>query len=275
MIKVKCEGAEKVTPKLGPRKCSFFWVSSPTFVLTQARAVWQWYNYAAEAVRGNKIVLNINFDETSVAYYYGEGKGYVLVNAKDKSAKEAVTHAARGEMRGAMTHVAVICDHSEIQSELPQVFISNKILRSLKAYTDVDNALPRNIFIVRQDSGWNNNDIMSKLIRLLGKALAPRRGQVAPIIFMDTARCHGHARVLRACRDTGIVPIFIPAKATWLLQPLDTHAFALYKASMRRAYNDAQIDSGNNVLYTVSWIWILVKVTQQVLQGRTWKRSFE
>ena len=115
---------------------------------------------------------------------------------------------------------------------------------------------------------------MLTIIRLLGKALAPRRGQVAPIIFMDTARCHGHARVLRACRDTGIVPIFIPAKATWLLQPLDTHAFALYKAAMRRAYNDAHIDCGNNVLYTVSWIWILVTFTQRVLQGRTWKRSF-
>ena len=178
-------------------------------------------------------------------------------------------------MRGAMTHVAVIRDHSEIQLELPQVFTSNKIFISLKAYKQVDQASPRNLFIVRQDSGWNNNDIMSKIIRLLGKALAPRRGQVAPIIFMDTARCHGHARVLRACRDTGIVPIFIPAKATWLLQPLDTHAFALYKAALRRAYNDAHIDSGNHVLDTVSWIWILVKVTQQVLQGRTWKRSFD
>ena len=103
--------------------------------LTQARAVWQWYNYAAEAVRGGKHVLHINFDETSVAYYYEECKGYVLPKSRDNSVNEAVTHAARGEMRGAMTHVAVICDHSEIQAELPQVFISNKRLISSRSYT--------------------------------------------------------------------------------------------------------------------------------------------
>ena len=86
---------------------------------------------------------------------------------------------------------------------------------------------------------------MSKIIRLLGKALAPRRSQFAPILLSDAARCHGHRRVLRACSGTGIVPTFTPAKRTWLLQPLDA-----------RAYDDAQLDKGQRVLDTVSCIEI-------------------
>ena len=146
-------------------------------------------------------------------------------------------------MRGAMTHVALICDDSELQAELPQLFIISTKSISAKAYKDIDHTVPRNIFIVRQASGWGNSDLMSNLIRPLGKALAPRRSKFAAIIFMDTARCHGHPRVLRACSDTGIVPIFIPAKTTWLLQPLDTHGFVLYTAAVQRAYNDAHIDN--------------------------------
>ena len=84
--------------------------------------MWQRYNFAAKAVTKIQVKI-INVDETSVAYYYDQGKGYIVAKNKHTHVNSAVMHASRGNVRGAMTHVALICDDSELQAELPQVFI--------------------------------------------------------------------------------------------------------------------------------------------------------
>ena len=56
-----------------------------------------------------------------------------------------------------------------------------------------------------------------------------RRSELQPILLLDTAKMHFSTAVLQACSRTRVWPVLVPASTTWLLQPLDTHAFAAYR----------------------------------------------
>ena len=61
-------------------------------------------------------------------------------------------------------------------------------------------------------------------------------GDVQVVVFMDVARIHFAPDALRARRAAHFWLIVAPERTTCLLQPLDTRVFAVYKASLRRAY---------------------------------------
>ena len=71
-------------------------------------------------------------------------------------------------------------------------------------------------------------------------------------------------------------PHLIPAKMTWALQPLDTHAFAKVKSKLVSTYQELQIAQSNPS--RVHWdlmIKAVVKTAQKILCGESWARAFE
>ena len=81
---------------------------------------------------------------------------------------------------------------------------------------------------------------MVHVISLLATALSPYLGELQPIIFLDVCRLHLASWVIAACHAAHIWPIAVPAQMTWLLQPLDTHAFGTYKLRLKEAYQAAR-----------------------------------
>ena len=69
-------------------------------------------------------------------------------------------------------------------------------------------------------------------------ALAVDAGQYSyqPILFLDAALCHLAQDVLRHARDCGIKLVFVPARFTQLLQPLDVAASYGYKHWLGREF---------------------------------------
>lgn len=45
--------------------------------------------------------------------------------------------------------------------------------------------------------------------------------------------------VFEACVELRLWPAVVPAKCTWLLQPLDTHVFRSFKTQLRKDYHAA------------------------------------
>ena len=54
-----------------------------------------------------------------------------------------------------------------------------------------------------------------------------------PVLVMDACRLHLHRSLAEACLREGVWLVIVPARLTWLLQPLDTHAFQPYKHFLR------------------------------------------
>ena len=91
----------------------------------QATAVWQWWRCLCSHIPSGKKVLRLNLDETAVRFFYKPSKGLRTRRTPNHIIHEtrAVQHATKGQQRRALTHVAIICDDSELQPQIPQFIL--------------------------------------------------------------------------------------------------------------------------------------------------------
>ena len=242
----------------------------------QAHAVWQWYNSCAARVPRGKQPLRINLDETSVRLFQGGGKGTIACKKRrDRPSEEPHEQASRAKRRTCLTHVAFICEKPEIQPLLPQVIVGNHATFLVRDLAALQAAAPPNVHLVRQKSAWNNQQLMCRIINMLGLALRGYLAEWQPILLLDCSRVHLHAMVFNRCLANNIWPIVVPAKLTWLLQPCDTHAFQRFKVYLRNAYQAARAVAASQELNVAEFLACIYSAIRFVLQGTVWDTAFD
>ena len=178
-----------------------------------------------------------------------------------------------------MTHVGIICDRVEAQPQMPQFIIGNEhtfLMRDLRA---LQAGCPPNVTLLRQKSAWSNAVVTGRIFRALAAAvrsLEVQLGKLQVVLILDAVRIHYAPAALRACRAAGIFLVVVPAKLTFLLQPLDTHAFSQYKYHLKHAYQAARMTSSDadgdlNVREFLACVYSSIRY---VLQGRRWSAAF-
>ena len=199
----------------------------------QALHAWAWWNLYEESVPEGQRLLAINMDETAIRFFV-QHRGLCTRRARHGRDPIATQQVSRKDMRACLTHVAFACADAGVQRVLPQIFIGNEhVLR----VSDVAALAPRfaaNVTILRRQSAWVNTPLMVQIMHALGSALRACTEGMQLVLLMDAHHVHLAAPVLRAAASWGIWVLPLPAKTTWLLQPLDTHIFSAYKAAMRR-----------------------------------------
>ena len=78
---------------------------------------------------------------------------------------------------------------------------------------------------------------------------------------------------MRACAARGILVHYVPAKLTWLLQPLDTHAFSRFKVVIGCEYWREIMKHGQCEL--AAMLRIVAYAVKKVLQGVRWSYAFD
>ena len=71
-----------------------------------------------------------------------------------------------------------------------------------------------------------------------------------------------------------IWPIIIPARLTWLLQPLDVHVFARLKAAVRTAVVQALLESHAGELSNAAVLQTTTTITESFLRSQSWAPCF-
>ena len=221
-------------------------------------------------------MLRLNLDETSQCIDMGYQKGNVFYNKKVHG-RDAEPYMRRSNKRRlCITQVGLICDNVEIQKLLPQMIIGNEhFFGPMANLPPLLASAPRNVYLYRANSGWNQEHIMMNLLELLSKILQPYFATMQPILIMDGSPIHLSERIIRLCWRKSIWPLVIPSSCTWLLQPLDTHVFIIYKRAMRRFYQDGQVDAVDGDLSTAEFLKIMYRVFERVLEGRNWSFAFD
>lgn len=224
--------------------------------------------------------MRINLDETSLCLFQGSGKGTVRIRKRKQNPSNApLQKVSRNIKRSCLTHIALVCDRTDLQPRLPQIIIGNEATFQAKGFQALVAACPPNVHLIRQKSAWNNADVCRRVICLLGAALrayldsSPQRLQ--PVLLMDACRLHLHISIARACLAQKIWLIVVPAKMTWLLQPLDTHAFSRYKVYLRTAYQRARIATADGEVSVAQFLQVVRETIRMVLQGTKWARAFD
>ena len=174
-----------------------------------------------------------------------------------------------------LSHAAMICDDPGVQRVLPQVIIANEATVTQAQYAPFRSTCPPNVRLLRRKSAWVDIPLFAKIITWLAAALAPFLEEFQPFVFFDANKVHLHSKVFRACARGRLWSVVIAAATTWLLQPLDTHAFVLYKCRLRKAYQRSRIQSASGAVTVGMLLAAIYTAIKDVLETRDWASSFE
>ena len=242
----------------------------------QATLTWKWCQWLCQKARtAGKVPLLLNLDETAVPLEYTHTRGNIVIRESGKRIKNMPKQLAnRSACRCFFTHVAIICNDPEVQALLPQVLFFASRHLSWQNWTELQAALPKNIFLRRQVSGWNNKEQHSVILKMLKRILEPVLPTMQPILSFDAAPLHLHPEVIELLGELDIWWLLVPKKLTWLLQPLDTHAFSKYKRYMRNRWLDTIVaqEGRRNIKDAVL---ILISTIQTILEGSSWRTAFD
>lgn len=262
-------------PKTAPAPDSGMEQSLFFFCATKAFNCWSWHRYLCTQCPAGKTVLNINCDESSIAYWYGSEKGNICVSKKQYAKEgEPVQKATLAEMRLHLTYVCFICDDPTIQPLLPQILIGNHATFKVKDMLNLLEQTPSNVYLCRRKSAWNNSALMVDIVQLLGKALADVLERFFVILSLDAAGLHCTSEVVDAVYKAGLNYLAVPARLTWLLQPCDTHLFSQLKRYLRSAYMKLRTEIAADTMDMPNFLQIFYAAVRFVVQGKRWKKAF-
>lgn len=237
--------------------------------------MWSWWNCLEQLVPEGKEVLRLNLDETAVKFYYQGRKGLVCPDRKGKKRfRSPRQKTSKGQLKKAVTHVAIICDNTSIQPRLPQIILGSEFTFQARKMKELRAQVNGNVQLWRLKSAWVNKKVFVDIVERLGEILQPLLSVYQPVLFMDAHRVHCATEVLRSLAKYHIWPIIVPASTTWLLQPLDTHAFARYKQALRTKYTTLLSKSQGRELDVGAVVSSVNDCCRQILQGTRWENAF-
>jgi len=233
-----------------------------------------WTQWLLRNMLGKERVVVVNMDETALAMNSYGRRGNVYCISKN-TPHRLYENVDLKDMRGSCTLIASITNCPEFQKVLPQILLpkSNKQdvpKKSLEAYE----ALPDPIETWTGSSGWTNGQLIREYITTMRRAINKVDKRYHIVLLMDDASQHVADEVLAHANRLNVKLLIVPAKCTWLLQPLDTHVFVEFKRLIHRAFLDHRLESDNGVLTPVDWIRLIGECIQSSLVNKDWSFTF-
>jgi len=217
----------------------------------------------------NKQVCVINLDETAVYRCAMKAKGYVAKGRCERTGRPPARFSNKSLKRGTATHVSLITHMTDIQALLPQFVLLNR--RTFKA-SDMPDANTSGLEFCRGETAWNTASKMTMILEHIASKLESRLDEMQPVILLDCAPCHVNHKVMAAARRLQLWLLFVPARLTHILQPLDVAAFYSFKTELNALFLANQDSTGT--LLTTDWIRCLCNLGKTFWRGRAWKSAF-
>jgi len=256
----------KKAPSLAPK----------TVCLSQASIFFRWANWMVRNVPAGKKPLFINMDETSVGLSYPGQKGNVVqqprtTRPRPETYTEKVTLTVR---RGNITYCAFVASESFLQPLLPQILICNRQRFTRQVLRHAWREQPGFVQTWAAESGWVNHTLMKQMITVLHNCIREHIAEHQIILVVDAARCPIHRDIVNHACKHDMWMLYVPAKMTWLLQPLDAYVFAGFKADLKQQFADPQYATDTTTMLSSAWLRRLWQSIHSKIQSLDWKNAF-
>lgn len=258
-------------------KRRLFWVRFRVQMRSQANAMWQWSNFLHDFQPPNKHPLHINFDETNIKLYQDGGEGFLVEAARKRkrTPRSLTNNIPKGQLRGSVTHVCMVCDDPTIQPRLPQLVIIGQAIMTKTEFASIEpSAMPSCLRLMRNTSSWMTIKNMEYLIKILSDALRDVKGSRAIYVYGDAYRAHLGRKVWQAFNREGMNYCIIPAKLTWALQPCDTHVFAGFKNFLATECQRIAVAGARSRLSVTQLLQALGNTIGEYLNKSRWVKAF-
>ena len=213
----------------------------------RAAILLRWLRWARSNVPATRPVVVVNMDETCLTNIKPR-KRCLLPGADHASAKRVRAAVSYGGPR--TTLLAAICDNVALQKVLPQWRLprTGKAKAFQAPTTAVYQEAGEPLYTSYTTGSWLTQATMVPWLTSLRRAIHSVQPDAHIVLCLDVCSVHTSERVMIHARDLGIRLVFIPASLTWLLQPLDTHIFVIFKRLLRKYMFDALAVKGTSTL---------------------------
>ena len=216
----------------------------------------------------------LNLEETAIERVIPHRRGHVLSSSSRGGARDQMhERITRGESHGHLTLVACVAADADLQRRCPQFVLTKDASLTARERARMS-ALASPIQWFSGTSGWVTKENFPAILTALRRFLRQRRPGFEYVIVLDCAAQHVANDVLAHAARLGLHLLFVPARLTFLLQPLDTHVFSTLKLQLHREQLRARSGAAQGGLGPLEWIAILERTVTQVLVMRDWSRSF-
>ena len=172
-----------------------------------------------------------------------------------------------------MTLVACIADDCMVQRFLPQVIVgASSIIPA--PWGLAQQYRSDNLYVLRRKHGWVNGALMMSLLKLVGASLRVFSDTHFFILSLDAAPAHMTAATARACHRARMMPHLLPARATAVMQPLDTSVFANLKRRIAQEYEAACLATETGTVPHPKTLDIFCNVAKEVLTEADHRSAF-
>lgn len=239
----------------------------------RAGIFYRWLRHVLEQRLAGRGVVVVNMDETMLSNLRGWKKGVVANSAAANNERGSELRKDAAMSRTSL--IASICSDGDLQKFLPQV----RLPRSK------DGAVPSKHVISafaaagapqiawHGGQGWNTTQTMVWYLRELCKSVRLHRPGFAVVLVLDCCSVHISAQVLATAKRLDMHIVVIPARMTWLVQPLDTCVFSVLKRAMRNFEFDAKAANQSGRLARLERVRVQGESVRAVLIRSEWSTS--
>ncbi|CAJ1417449.1 unnamed protein product [Effrenium voratum] len=238
----------------------------------KAFAYFRWVNGAL--AQSDKAPLIINMDEASLAFHLTGVVGTVL-KASRLSRLQPGDRAKLSARRGALTHIASICNDPAFNDVLPQILLGNTRQFILGTLQTAQAEAPANVYLWREKSSWNNTRLMQKYIQLLCHLLGGALQERTVYLVVDMAACRTHPSVHSCALEKGLRMILVPAGMTGVLQPLDVYVFRQFRSKIQELWLECKENAKDGEVTLLLWLRVVCGAIQSIISGRPWQNAFQ
>jgi hypothetical protein len=212
----------------------------------------------------------VNMDETAVGNVKEDKSGNVVNQRERKGLDNTTNGRPRGLAR--CTLIASISDDPDVQAVLPQILLPRCPPEKMpsRRVSETITAAGYPIEAWYGSTGFMSQNIMKHWLTRVSRRIRSHRRDAVVVVIMDTCSVHVSEAVLKhACR-LKIAILLVPARLTWLLQPLDTHVFAQLKQKMRRGLVMGRIAAESGALDAATTLRVCTQAVRETLVERDW-----
>ena len=237
----------------------------------------KWMRYLIDVTLRDKVYVVLNVDETSLNSLVESNGGYVCDVLRDggQCAKKPLPKKNRANAK--TTLVGVVADQGALQPYLPQV-IMPKYTQKASPPAWLRASYAQQGFPLQYWHGTSGTSTPQTFIRWLSvvrSAVHSFNEDIWILLIMDCHSTHLDLRVLRHLGRLGILTVIVPAKLTWLLQPLDVYVYADLKRELRQHLAEATLNSSEDQVERGSWITPTATAIRSVLVRTDWSKQFD
>ena len=224
----------------------------------------------------NRVHVFVSMDETQLATVKHRGVGMISGRKRKRTDQRRAPRDPVDKHNTKVTYIAVVSDSSGLQPLLPQVILPRYTQHvrppAHVLHTYAGFGYPLEFW--HGTAGATTPGIIQSWLTRLRSVISSFNDSAWIVLALDCHTNHLCVQTMAHIRRLGILPLFVPAKLTWLLQVLDVYGFGPIKKDMRLDELRARESSAGGVVARPQRMRFAASSIRRTIINRDWSAAF-